>query len=106
MKPPLLILLFCLMGLQSCNQNKSVTQSPEVTYDYSKILVLLEEGISPKTLIAEFPDYRLKHHGQSSRSQNQHTYYLGVENSKPDELIKAVRNSEIVIEADYLSTPN
>jgi hypothetical protein len=104
MKPPILMLLLGLM--LSCNQNKSVTQSPDASFDYSKVLVLLQEGISPKKFISSLPDYKLTHHGPSSRTQNQHTFYLGIENADPKACIKAIRNLDFVVEADYLSTPN
>ena len=97
----ILLLTLALVFCASCN-TKPATATTKSDIVANQIIVLLQGRIPGKQLEQPFAAYELQAKGQSSRSENRWIYTFNPSKIKIEELLKKVKASELVIEADYV----
>jgi len=94
-----ILFLFTLLFF-SCNSTKKTTKgSNDVIKD--RIMALLKPNIQGKALEKEFMNYKFQNQGQTSRSENRWIYTFDTSLIQPDEMLKKVKASDKVLEAQF-----
>lgn len=100
--------LFTLL-LASCNTPKDGSDANEelpAGFDYSQILVLLDNGMEPKVLEEAFTAMGLKAKSRTNRTLNEWLFSYDMEKVKPKQMMQQIKAIAGVQKADFVKLPD